>query len=207
MQKPTTIYLVRHGQSEASVAQVYGTDTPLTPTGLKQAEAAARHFAHLKLDKIIASPLKRAQQTATIIARPHHLEIITRTRLGEPHYGALEGQKRSEARASYPAFQTRDTLTDEARLDFKIVDDMESDREALGRFQQALREVAEQSAGQTILIISHVPLMKLLLMSLRFATRAQLAGESVDNAGVIKLTYEGGQFRVTETTGVHVQPA
>jgi broad specificity phosphatase PhoE len=205
MQTPTHIYLVRHGQSEASVTQVYGTDTPLTPKGIDQAEAAAKHFADIKLDRVIASPLERAQQTAAIITKPHGLDVETHPRLGEPYYGELEGQNRAEARAKYPKFETRETLSDEDRLDFKIVADMESDREALDRFKQALSEVAEKYSGQNILIISHVPLMKLLLIDLGFASRTQLSGESIDNAGVVGLNYADGKFHVTETTGVHVQ--
>ena len=52
------LFIVRHGDP------IYNPDS-LTPKGHLQAKALAKRFAMHGLDKIYASPLKRAQQTAT----------------------------------------------------------------------------------------------------------------------------------------------
>jgi broad specificity phosphatase PhoE len=83
-------------------------------------------------------------------------------------------------------------------MNFKIVDDMESDTEALGRFAKTLENIAKENVGKAVLVISHVPIMKLLLIHLGYATRLQLNGESVDNGGTIKLGYENGEFEVLQ---------
>lgn len=204
MKTSTIVYLVRHGQSEASISRVYGTDSALTEKGLSQAAGAAERFLHVHLDEVYASALTRAQQTASVIAEPHGLTVRTNVDLREPFYGKLEGKNRKLAREEYAdKFRQREDLTDDQRMDFKIVDDMESDAEALGRFAKALENIAKGNLGKTTLIISHVPIMKLLLINLGYATRLQLDGESVDNGGTIKLGYDNGEFEVLQTTGVY----
>jgi phosphohistidine phosphatase len=67
------IYIIRHGIAE-DVAKGGGGDAKraLTQEGRKKMKEAADGFARLepKLDRIFASPLVRARQTAEIIAEP-----------------------------------------------------------------------------------------------------------------------------------------
>lgn len=59
------IYLVRHGESEANVGNIYlGGKTPLTEVGHQQAEFIAERASKLPIEIIIASTLLRAMQTA-----------------------------------------------------------------------------------------------------------------------------------------------
>ncbi len=66
------LYLVRHGQTEFNVAKlVQGRcDSPLTDLGRKQAERAATWLAAhgVRPDAVVSSPLKRAMDTARILA-------------------------------------------------------------------------------------------------------------------------------------------
>lgn len=71
------IYLVRHGQSEGNVSPVFqGHHSALTETGLQQAKQVAARAARLSFDTIVASPLKRAKQTADQIAAATDKPII-----------------------------------------------------------------------------------------------------------------------------------
>jgi|GEM_PF-5319694 len=202
----TTIYIVRHGQSEGSISDVYGTDPDLTKKGVQQAEETADLFASIHLDRVFASKLKRAQHMAAIIATRHALPVETFEDLREPYYGNLEGRNRKEVKEQYKErFQQRKALTEQERMRFKIVEDMESDEEALMRFFGALNRLAESNPRKTLLVISHVPLMKLLLMHLGFATRKQLDGESIENGGYIKIASNGKEVRILDTKGVHAK--
>lgn len=66
------LYLVRHGQTEFNVAKlVQGRcDSPLTELGRKQAACAATWLAahDVRPDAVVSSPLKRAMDTAHILA-------------------------------------------------------------------------------------------------------------------------------------------
>jgi broad specificity phosphatase PhoE len=202
----TTLYIVRHGQSEGSRSDVYGTDPDLTKKGVHQAQETAKLFASIPLDRVVASHLKRAQHMAAIIAARHALPVETVEDLHEPEYGKLEGRNRKEVKDQYKErFHQRQALTEPERMRFKLVEDMESDEEAWMRFLGALTRLAEANPRQTLLVISHVPLMKLLLLHLGFATRKQLDGESIGNGGYIQIASNGKEVSLLDTKGVHAK--
>lgn len=91
------IILVRHGESEANKAHVFGAPgTPLTPEGEEQAEALAQRLADLKIDAVYTSTMKRAIDTATPLAGRLNKKIITDKRLDEVSFGSWEGKPNDE---------------------------------------------------------------------------------------------------------------
>ena len=81
----TVVHLVRHGQVENPRRVLYGRlpGYHLSLRGRAQAGLLAAHFAATPLAAVVASPLERAQQTATPIAAAHGLEVRTDLRLIE----------------------------------------------------------------------------------------------------------------------------
>ena len=65
---PMKIVLVRHGRPDEGHAE-RPHDPPLADEGLRQAQAAAALLAHEGIDRIVTSPLLRAQQTAAPLPR------------------------------------------------------------------------------------------------------------------------------------------
>ena len=70
MEKLTTVYLVRHGQTAANQTGVFQgqTDVPLDETGREQARLVGARLRELPFDRILASDLSRAAVTAEAIA-------------------------------------------------------------------------------------------------------------------------------------------
>lgn len=66
------IYLIRHASTEWNEKQLWQgvVDTELSGNGIKQAESIAKYFIDndIKIDIMFSSPMKRAIQTAQIIA-------------------------------------------------------------------------------------------------------------------------------------------
>jgi probable phosphoglycerate mutase len=66
------LYFARHGESEGNTACIYASRThvPLTGLGREQADVAGKQAAHdgLHFDLMLVSPLKRAHETADILA-------------------------------------------------------------------------------------------------------------------------------------------
>src|SRR4029450_10818002 len=63
------VYFVRHGQSEDNVAPVFQSpDSPLSAVGRTQAERIAARVAKLAFDVLLASPYRRAHETADVIS-------------------------------------------------------------------------------------------------------------------------------------------
>jgi len=94
------LLLLRHGETAWNRERRYQgwTDTPLSPTGLQQAEAAARELKEHSFAAVYASPLQRARETAAAIARPHGLEVETDPAFREMGFGEWEGLTVDEAR-------------------------------------------------------------------------------------------------------------
>jgi alpha-ribazole phosphatase len=105
----TRILLVRHGVTNWNQAErLQGrSDLALNAAGLQQAAAAAARLAAEPLEAIYTSNLKRARQTARIIATPHGLAVTSFTELDEIHFGEWEG-------LTYAAIQARDPLATQA---------------------------------------------------------------------------------------------
>src|SRR4051794_13360725 len=74
----TTLYLIRHAATDANLAEpprIQGrrTNPPLNQVGIRQAEATRDFLTTRFVGHCYSSPLRRAMQTAAIIAAPHGL--------------------------------------------------------------------------------------------------------------------------------------
>ena len=90
----TTLYLVRHGETVDNVNQIMQGQTQgqLTENGIRQAEEVRDSMVSENFAAIIASDLKRAIDTAAIIAAPHGLEVVTTPLLRERDWGDFTGR-------------------------------------------------------------------------------------------------------------------
>ena len=106
------IMLLRHGESEGNAqGRMQGRrDYPLSALGREQAALAAGFIGArgLPLNAVYCSPLKRAAETARIVAasgvRP---EPVVDEDLPEIGAGSLEGLNEAEIRAAHPEFMHR----------------------------------------------------------------------------------------------------
>ena len=79
------LYLVRHGESLSTLGLEHSPDTALSPAGEEQADLLGKRLAGVRFDRIYASHLKRAVQTAAAVARhqPGEPEIVVVPELAE----------------------------------------------------------------------------------------------------------------------------
>jgi broad specificity phosphatase PhoE len=77
------LVLVRHAEPVRIVDASGPADPPLTDLGRRQAEAAAAWLSSETFDAVYASPMRRAQQTAELIAAPHGLAITIEDGIAE----------------------------------------------------------------------------------------------------------------------------
>jgi len=80
-----TIVLIRHGAYDANLEVADGLGSGLTPIGVAQARLAGARLAGLphRWDAFLASPLRRAQETAKIIGQDLALAFETLPELAE----------------------------------------------------------------------------------------------------------------------------
>jgi|WetSurMetagenome_2_1015567.scaffolds.fasta_scaffold448466_2 broad specificity phosphatase PhoE len=90
----TTLYLVRHGETEDNVSQILQgqTNGELTQKGIEQAKELCNKLRNDHFDVLLSSDLKRAVDTATILNEPHHLKLEQTILLRERDWGDFTGR-------------------------------------------------------------------------------------------------------------------
>ncbi len=152
--QPTTLLLIRHGETDANVnGQLEGaTDKPLNENGRVQAQALARRLQAegRPLHAIYSSSLTRARQTAEAVAAqcgvaPVHVE----PNLSEFHLGEWDGL-------------TLEELRNEKQLWKRMTADPhfappggESAMQFGMRLVYAVRSIIGRHPGETVVIVSH----------------------------------------------------
>lgn len=99
-----TLYFVRHGQTDWNAeGRVQGRlESDLTPKGEAQARATAERVAAFGVDAIVASPLRRARQSAEILADVTGLPVRYDERLVEWDAGEWSGHLYAELVERWP---------------------------------------------------------------------------------------------------------
>ena len=90
----TILYLARHGETVDNANQIMQGQTQgeLNENGLRQARELCEQWKDREIDIVLASDLKRSVDTASILAEPHGLEVITTPLLRERDWGGFTGR-------------------------------------------------------------------------------------------------------------------
>jgi probable phosphoglycerate mutase len=99
-----TLYLVRHGQTDWSLANRFcgEHDVPLNATGRAMADALAARYGAAPWAAIYASPLERALKTAEPTARVAGLQVLVEPGLREIAYGEWDGRPEADVERDDP---------------------------------------------------------------------------------------------------------
>lgn len=94
------LILIRHGETAWNPEGRFqgSTDMELSEIGKEQARLVGERLKNRKIDRIIASPMKRARDTAAAVAGHHGLTVETEERLREVDFGEWEGKNGKELR-------------------------------------------------------------------------------------------------------------
>jgi broad specificity phosphatase PhoE len=92
------IVFVRHGETDWNRGgRVQGSQgASINDAGREQAKGLARLLWEVPLQAVYSSALPRAVETASYVAGPHSLNVLTDPRLNEIHHGEWEGLAESE---------------------------------------------------------------------------------------------------------------
>jgi len=97
-----TLVVVRHGQTDWNREERFQgqMDIPLNAAGRAQAKTLKQQLGRIRFDAAYSSPLRRAYETAEIIAGG--LRVFTDTRLTEIHHGSWQGRKKQDIADLWP---------------------------------------------------------------------------------------------------------
>ncbi len=155
------LYLIRHGETELNkeFRFIGRTDDPLSAKGLAQAKEAADYLSNADIKAVYSSDLKRATQTAEIIAKPHGLKIKISSDLREIDFGDWEALAYDEIDKLYHG-TLKDWLEDPVNTQIPGGEPWDRFRE---RILSAIREIAGKEKDGNVAVVMHGGPIKLLM--------------------------------------------
>lgn len=171
------LYFARHGETIWNAeSRVCGlTDLELTERGREQAEHLAEEVDGCAIDLILSSPLKRAYETAEIVAQRHGIPIQIEPRLIEQNYGIYEGKDRKD-----PGF-----LANKRCFAYRYPGG-ESMMQVAYRIYGLIEEIKEKYAGKNILLVSHGGVCRVVRTYFQDVTNDEFFHDSVGNCVLTK---------------------
>ena len=142
------LYIVRHGQTEENKQKILQGHLPgtLTEQGREQVRQAAIDLDKrgVHFDSIVSSDLRRAMDSANIIAKHLHLSVTPMEILRERDWGEYTGITIAEGKAKY---------YHDGHWDFP--GGAETDEGIFDRARRALALLKERYADKNIILVTH----------------------------------------------------
>lgn len=193
MGAPSTLLLLRHGETEHTAQKRFsgsdGADPPLTSEGERQARAAAdRLVREGAVDAVVSSPMRRARQTADIVADALGQEVHEVADVRECAFGEWEGLTFAEVQEGWPellaSWLADPTVAAPGGESFDAV---------RRRVQVARDKLLARHPHRTVLVVTHVVPVKLLVADALGAPLSVVYRMELSPASLTEVQwYEGG---------------
>lgn len=196
----TTLYLIRHGATDANMQRPYvlqgtGVNLGLNSVGRSQAAAVGQFLRTRPIDHVYASPLLRAVETAQAVAEFHRQQVATVEPLLEVDVGQWEGLDwdtiMSRHPEAYRAFM--DNPAENPYLGGESYSDVHR------RAQPAIQDLLERHMGQTLAVVAHNVVNRVVLAGLLGLDIAKAKGVRQENGCINVIRYRPG-----ETTAITI---
>ncbi len=179
------LYLVRHGATDENLARPYRLqgqriDPPLNELGRAQAARAAAVLRNRPIRQAFASPLRRAAETAELIAGEHRVAVRKLTELIECDVGRWEGLTWEEARRRDPEAFGR-FMADPAAFPYA---GGESFQQVHDRVVPALMQLMAECTAGDLLVVTHNIVCRVFLASLLGLPLRNARALRLDNGGI-----------------------
>lgn len=182
------IYLIRHGENRANITKEFShkrVDYPLTEKGVLQAKQTAEHFGGLHVHEVYSSPLKRAKQTAEIIAEQLDLDVTVIENFREINVGSLE-----ERPPTAENWALHDKIVEawySGRLEAKFPDG-EDYLTLRSRLRAGFVEVVDHKTDRNIVVVGHGGLFTATVQELcQNVEVAQFRGHPLQNCSISEI--------------------
>ena len=200
------LILIRHGETEWNKQRrIQGcrSDTRLSQKGLEQADRLAAALRKERIDAIYASPMKRASETAQIIAEACKLQVHVFNELREIDAGELDGLFERELTGLYETawkeFRNGNASTP--------LPGGESLQDVQKRTSWAIDRMLEKHINGTVVVVAHLlanlaMVCQALGINLGQIARFKQAPASIT---ILELTTQGNSLLLFNDT-CHLQP-
>ncbi len=184
------LFLVRHGETDWNATEIFRGrfDIELNQRGIEQALLTSKAFDNVPLDVVYSSPLSRAYDTASQIARQHGLQVAIEASLTDIDYGAWQGVSHEQVKNECPGlYQLWNTAPQKVRFEGgESLDDVRK------RAADFLGKLAGRHPGQNVVAVSHRVFNKVVLCYIL----------GLDNSHFWKIRQDTCAINVIEHTGL-----
>ncbi len=199
------VILVRHGETdwnEAHRIQGGNSDTPLNERGREQAERLGLRLKQERIRAIYASSLKRALDTALVIAHHHQLEVQIEPSLREINVGELEGIS-----ISVLGKRLDELLAAQNQIPAGVGGDLWSKLkyiggESLDELQQrawgAMQRIVNQYSEGVIVVVSHYFVVLAIICAVLNLPVSQIGRLRLGVGGISTIVFDGQVTRLTQ---------
>ncbi|MBN2076128.1 MAG: histidine phosphatase family protein [Dehalococcoidales bacterium] len=158
------IYVITHAQSIHHIEDLGGGwyDTSLTQKGVEQAGKLAEFLygeTGIPGIPVYSSDLKRAFETAEIIAQPFNSSVIRDKRLREMSFGDADGKPRE-----WRAENITPRPADGDRLNHRLFNNAETRKDVGTRIRECLDEIIAKK-DENLIIVSHGNALTFIIMA------------------------------------------
>lgn len=154
---PTVTLLLRHGSTALTVERRFSGvgDPPLSDRGRAEAQAAADRLASSTAEVVVSSPLRRARETAELVAGRLGLEVAVEAAFRETDFGDWEGCTLEEVRQRWPAELAN------WQADYRVAPPGgESFAATTRRVRAGLDRLLAAHSRRTVVVVAHVTPIK-----------------------------------------------
>ncbi len=187
------LLIIRHGQSHADILKVHEgrADFSLTDCGLMESEAMAKYVKeHFNVNKIYASPLRRAKQSAETLAKYTSATVTFEDDLMEYNNGLLAGLTVEEAALRYPEVKTADNES--------IYEKESKDTFSL-RCKNILKKIIDENSNDsTIAIVTHSGVINEFYKACLSTDKDSSASFASDDTGIHHWQITDGQISIVK---------
>lgn len=162
---PTTVFLVRHAQTEWNASKVFqgNLDSNLTPEGLRQAQQLATRLSREPLAAVYSSDQGRSLRTAETVAAAASLQVVPSLELREIDCGEWTGRGYQEVRELWPV----EFYNWKNRPHVHHMPGGESVLEVQQRALRFIRGLGERHPGQVVCVVTHHTVVRTVVCALR----------------------------------------
>ncbi len=189
------IYLVRHGESVANTKGIYQGqtyNTPLSAVGEKQADALAKYFENIDLNRILTSPLIRTKETARKVADLKRMKIFETTEIIETNHGSWEGVEKQMIEKRWPNLYQL-WLNKPGDVGFPEGETFrETEKRVLGWWNDLLKK------NGNLLVVTHDNIIRIIVADVLGLDLNNIWKFQLHPAAVTTIETEGGKTRLLE---------
>jgi alpha-ribazole phosphatase len=188
------LYMVRHGQTEASRENRFSgsSDPPLTAAGEAMAHAFAQAYASLKWEAIYSSPMRRARQSADPLGQLTGVQVVIEEGLKEMDYGEWEGLRHDDVKAQWP----KDFEYWAANVASRGTPGGETAFQVAARAMRVVEAIRSRHRQGNVLIVSHKATLRVITCALLGLDVRLFRERIAQPVGAVTM------FAVTETTAL-----